>query len=300
MRRLNKSSPLVHARHGFTMIEVAIAIAVIAILAGMAAPLVVKALNQQREQKTRADIKTAWEALFGKPEKTIPNVISDFGWTPPAANGQSTLQFLTTRTPATLPNWGNTGPTAFLWGWNGPYWSGSITPQAGTNGLPADGWGNPFRLVMAGAGATRTAQLRSYGANARDDGGAQDDISYPSSPQLLSALQSPRIFLTVQVGQVLGSNFVPDAAPNPQVRYRIRYPMPGATAGPWAWVPTATTYTNNFPPNTVIAINPPYACWAELNVVVFNPGNPTVPFNETRVIQLTPGTQHNLSLIYRH
>ena len=51
---------------GFSLIEAAVAIAIIAILASAAAPLVLKALNQQREQRARSEMKLIYSALFGE------------------------------------------------------------------------------------------------------------------------------------------------------------------------------------------------------------------------------------------
>jgi prepilin-type N-terminal cleavage/methylation domain-containing protein len=182
------------ATHGFSLIEAAVAIGIIAILAAAAAPLVMKALNQQRESKTRESVKAAFESMFGSREHMSPNITSDYGYQPPAANGaQYTLQSLTT--PA-LPVWGPNG-ALYYWGWNGPYWTGSIQAQAGTNGVPLDGWGRPIRMVLAGAGAARTVQFRSWGANGRDDGGLSDDISYPNSPILLSAQRTSNLYVTI-------------------------------------------------------------------------------------------------------
>jgi hypothetical protein len=136
-----------------------------------------KALNQQREQKTRDNLKIAYESMFGARDRRVSNMAADFGYVQnPAGANFVDLRFMTT---SNAPNGSGAVPQAyslggavpFFWGWNGPYWTGSTTPATGTNGIPVDGWGrairlyNGPRLVSAGVdGNYRTA----------------DDISYPT------------------------------------------------------------------------------------------------------------------------
>ena len=71
------------------MIEVAVAIAVMAILAGAAIPLVMKTLNQQREQRARSEMKLLFEGLFGARDRVVSNMRSDFGYTGAGALSQA-------------------------------------------------------------------------------------------------------------------------------------------------------------------------------------------------------------------
>jgi type II secretory pathway pseudopilin PulG len=160
------------------MIEVAVAIGVMAILAGAVAPLALKALNQQREQKTRENLKIAFEAMFGSRDHRLANMRADFGFNP--AVTLPDLRQMTTRTPAALRNY---APDAFAgglpWGWNGPYWTGPTQPAVATQGLPLDGWGRVFQLNYTG-GANPTWRLQSAGANGTFGGGIPDDLFYPT------------------------------------------------------------------------------------------------------------------------
>jgi len=158
------------------MIEVAVAIGVIAILAGAVAPIALKALNQQREQKTRENLKTAFEAMFGARDRRVANMRADYGFNPTALLPD--LRLMTTRTPGTLRTYSPDGMAGGLpWGWNGPYWTGAIQTAAGTQGLPLDGWGRPLRLEYSG-GAAPTCRLQSAGV----DGvfGGANDLSFPT------------------------------------------------------------------------------------------------------------------------
>lgn len=152
------------------MIEVAVAIGVIAILAGAVAPMALKALNQQREQKTREVAQTAYEAMVGSRSKSTSNMRADFGFLPPAALAD--LRFMTLRNPAAAYRNGVIPPPygafyqGFTWGWNGPYWTGSTD----RNQAPLDGWGRALRWT--------NNQVQSSGA----DGawGTADDIAFPN------------------------------------------------------------------------------------------------------------------------
>ena len=158
---------------GFSMIEVAVAIAVIAILAGAAAPLVLKAINQQREQKTRDNLKIAFEAIFGAKERSVGNMRSDFAYVPPAIpNLAQMTQALGVR------GYGPYAGIPLSGGWNGTYWTGAINSV----GQPLDGWGRPVRLVGSLAAGF---QLQSSGANQTFGGPVNDDLVYPINPAQL-------------------------------------------------------------------------------------------------------------------
>jgi type II secretory pathway pseudopilin PulG len=149
-----------------------VAIGIIAILAAAAVPLVMKALNQQREQKTRDSLKIAWEAMFGARDRRVANMQADFGFVPLAANVD--LRQMMTK-PAVVPIWySDASAGGMRWGWNGPYWTGS-TRQTGGAILPVDGWGHP--IAISYNQNNQLCQLRSDGPDGRANTG--DDIYYP-------------------------------------------------------------------------------------------------------------------------
>jgi prepilin-type N-terminal cleavage/methylation domain-containing protein len=160
---------------GFSLIEAAVAIAIMAILAGAALPMLMKAVNQQREQTTRDNLKIAYEAMFGARDRRLPNMVADCGYVPGA---WADLRDMAAR-PAGTAAW-QAGPN-FYWGWNGPYWNGSVRTIGGVT-LPADGWGHPILLQAAGS----RWQMVSAGADG-DPLTAQDNLVYPSQAVDLSA-----------------------------------------------------------------------------------------------------------------
>lgn len=175
---------LPRTRKGFTLIEAAVAIAIIAILAGAIAPLALKAINQQREFRTRDGLKAAFEAMFGARDRRVANMRSDFGFNPTAS--------LTDLSPMVVNEGGvrayGADPTrgGMFWGYNGPYWNGATD---GAN-QPLDGWGRPMRLLVAGTSPNQTWQVHSLGANGQDNGGLVDDLVYPTVPSPAVSLKS--------------------------------------------------------------------------------------------------------------
>lgn len=170
---------------GFSLIEVAIAVAVMAILAGAAVPFALKALNQAREAKTRENLKSAYEAMFGARDRRVSNMRADFGFDP--GGSLANLGKMTTRNAAPGPvppaTYGLNG-ALFSWGWNGPYWTGP-TRLAGGVQVPVDAWGGVIQLrLVPGQGF----QVISAGANGAINTPAgqvqpsQDDLVYPSQP----------------------------------------------------------------------------------------------------------------------
>lgn len=201
---------------GFTLVEAVIVIAIMAILASAAVPLLIRALSQQRETQTRGLVKAAYEALVGARDRAVPNLATDVGFVPPAALAD--LRFLTIRTPAAaylngaIPPQYPTAATGFNWGWNGPYWSTPIQSQAGTNGLPADGWGRPLRW--------QANQVQSAGA----DGvfGTTDDVVYPPAPAPTAVQRQATVQVVVerQVNAPLPPATLPSATFTVQVTDR--------------------------------------------------------------------------------
>ncbi len=176
------------AKRGFSLIEAVIVIAIMAILAGAVVPLALKAINQSREVQTRANLKAAYEAMFGARDRRVANMRADFGFNP--AGNLADLGKMTTSTALPAPNplpYGLNLGTSFAWGWNGPYWTGSTKLIAGIQ-VPVDGWGRPIQLrLIAGQGF----QVISAGANGIIDTPAaqvqsqNDDLVYPPQPALL-------------------------------------------------------------------------------------------------------------------
>ena len=177
-------------RSGFTLIEAAVAIAVVAVLAGLMAPLAVKALNQQREARTRESLKLAFEALAGARDRRVPNLRADTGYTPTASLAD--LRALVVD-PTGAPAYGYNGQQ-FLWGWNGPYWQGSLD----VGNRPLDGWGAPIRFQVAVASGLAVWQMRSNGADRI--AGTGDDLAYPTVPASALSYNATLLLTVLKTG----------------------------------------------------------------------------------------------------
>lgn len=226
---------------GFSLIEVAVAVAIMAILAGAAAPLIMKSVDQAREQKTRENLKTAFEAMFGARDRRTMNMMADYGYQPAAA---ADLRALTTQNASGATQaYGVSAVVPYFWGWNGPYWTGSVRAQAGTNGLPVDAWGRPIIVRMIGGGP----QLVSYGA---DGILSADDIVYPTSTGAL-----PTTTLNITVNRIVqtGSNVKFQVAVRDRTNGALRTPAmnPSAASG-WPYQ-SSGSFTQ---PTSAFTVNP--------------------------------------------
>jgi type II secretory pathway pseudopilin PulG len=164
---------------GFSLVEAAVAVAVMTILAGMMAPLALKILNQRRDTATRKSLKLAFEAMFGARDRRVGNMRADFGFDPDRS--YPSLAFLVDRNRCgRVPVYGRHDGAGFYWGYNGPYWYG---PVSGTD--PVDAWGSPIGLVYDPD--RRTVQVRSLGPGHREGAG---NLFYPPVPAALSSFRS--------------------------------------------------------------------------------------------------------------
>lgn len=233
---------------GFTLIEAAVALLVIAILAGAMAPLASRALDQQREYRTRDLLRQAFEACFGSRDRRVANMRADFGFDPTAS--LSSLLVLVNRggtSWSTTPAYGNT--YSFLSGWNGPYWTGPVNGS----GQPLDAWGRPIQLLVT-SGAY---QVLSPGL----DGvaGTADDLVYPTvAVPYLAHNATLTLQVTKSSTNITGSaslSFVYGTSPSSTTRCTpnlVSAPTVGSLASPIrSWTNVGGTYQYNVPAGAV-------------------------------------------------
>ena len=182
-------------RRGFTLIEAVVAVAVVSILAGMAAPLALRILDQKREAATRKSLKLAFEALFGARDRRAANMRADFGFEP---NGSlPNLPLLVSRAGSgwPVPQYGPNDHASFNWGYNGPYWQGPVA-----DGRPVDAWGHPIDLIFRNPGlgpGQCTWQLHSQGR------GAGGDLYYPPVPATVNSYTATILVVITRVSEAI-------------------------------------------------------------------------------------------------
>ncbi len=136
---------------GFTIIEIVIALAIIAILASMVAPLAVNHIQSKRFDACREELEIIKKAIVGDPALVEGGTRSSFGFVGDLGVLPANLGELTQNTAGTFPVW-QLGPnTMWYFGWRGPYLSEANDP-----------WGNPYTYVLNPA-AYISARISSGG-----------------------------------------------------------------------------------------------------------------------------------------
>lgn len=233
---------------GFTLIEAAIAILVIAILAGAMAPLANRALDQQREGRTRDLLKQAFEACFGSRDRRVANMRADFGFDPTASLSNLSVMLNRGGTSwSSIAAYGNT--YSFLSGWNGPYWTG---PVNGSN-HPVDGWGRTIQLVIT-SGAYQVVSPGPDGI-----AGSADDLVFPTvAVPYLAHNATVTLQVTKTSANITGGaslSFVYGTSPSSTTRCTPNLasaPAVGSLASPVrTWTNVGGTYQFNVPAGAV-------------------------------------------------
>jgi general secretion pathway protein G len=135
---------LFRARPGYSLMEILVAVAIIAVLATLVGPRLFGQLDRSRVTAAQTQIRMI--------ESALDTMRLDIGRYPSEQEGLTLLQ-------------APTEPVSGLW--TGPYMDG---------GIPADPWGNPYRYRPAGTPAER-GQVVSLGAdNAEGGEGLDADI----------------------------------------------------------------------------------------------------------------------------
>jgi general secretion pathway protein G len=186
---------------GFTLIEIILVIAVMAILAGALAPLASRSIDSSREDLTRQRERQIFQAIMGAENDDAGGFLADIGRLPVA------LTELAARGALPLYGTANTGSVGM--GWRGPYLKDGLNGA----GQPVDAWGTPFDYGVAGLGVVRSA-----GA---DHGlGTADDLVYPSNALTNNDLTTT-VNLSIKVLDSSGS--APVYVDNPATQSTVVY-----------------------------------------------------------------------------
>ena len=160
---------------GFTLIEVTVILAVLAILAAAITPMVLQRLVDAKVETTRQEARLLHEAVLGRPDAG-----GGFGFFGDMGRWPSAFEELLRPAPGTplftTATFRNVGM-----GWKGPY----LNAGASGEDILNDAFGRPYRGAAAG-------QVRSAGPDGLFD--TADDIVYPPAP----ANPGGRLMVTVK------------------------------------------------------------------------------------------------------
>jgi len=136
---------------GFSLIEIIVVMAILAILAGAIVPVLFNRLEQARYERTQQDLQAIYEAAMGVPAEDYFGFVGDVGRLP-----DSVAQLMD-----------STGQGS---AWNGPYlaFGGGFSTE--------DIYGMPYVID------SNPIIARSFGPDRTDNNGAGDDIVYPENP----------------------------------------------------------------------------------------------------------------------
>lgn len=142
--RLNSTFPIPHSALGFTLIELLVVITVIAILAGLVAPMVFSHVGDAKLSAARAQIE-----LFGL---ALEAYRLDNDYYPSTAQGLEALRTKPTGEPEAR-------------NWRGPYVKKTV---------PLDPWGRPYVYKSPGDANPQGYDLLSYGRDGQPGGNGED------------------------------------------------------------------------------------------------------------------------------
>jgi len=158
---MNNSNRRRFSSTGFTLIEMIIVIAIMAIVAGAMAPLAVRMIDSSRQDTTVKRQQLIYQAILGDPSTHGTGFLSDMGRIPGGNLTELAVQ-------GALPSYVIQACGVGM-GWRGPY----LLEGTDQTGRPLDGWGTP--MDFSGG------QIRSAGPD-RSMATTADNLYYPAVP----------------------------------------------------------------------------------------------------------------------
>jgi len=212
MRRKNKR-PWRAGKKGFTLLEIVVVLAVLAILAAFIVPQAYQIFARSQEKETILKLEKLKKAILGDPTIIMNEARTSFGYVGDMGILPSKLEDLGKK--GTQPDYTYDSTLRVGAGWNGPYTE--IGTSENPSGLTLDQWGNALvydrtEQVDPATGATIVGKITSPGPDKTV--GTSDDIVM-------------NIFLSESFSKTVG--FIKDANGNPfpGVLVTMNYPWNG-------------------------------------------------------------------------
>lgn len=167
-------------RSGFTLVEVIVVLAVLAILTAIAVPVTLRIFETAAEDATREEMLNLKKAMIGDPRKLQSTFRSDFGFLGDIGRLPSTLDDLYTQ--GSLPGFSFDSAKQAGAGWKGPYITGGFSGEEAED-FKKDGLGNDYTFTVGAS--TLDGTLVSNGPDGAF--GTSDDITVAILPNETTA-----------------------------------------------------------------------------------------------------------------
>jgi prepilin-type N-terminal cleavage/methylation domain-containing protein len=192
---------MVASRKGFTLIEIIIVLSILAILLGIAVPMIYRQVSRSWEQATQGEMENLKKAMVGDPKKIQDGVRTDFGYIGDWGGLPENLGALV---DAQTPSWSYDKEKKVGAGWNGPYILETFSEERGEYKL--DAWNNEYVYSTEDytneKGDLVDGKIVSYGPNKAEGGG--DDLTI----EILKNETTAKVFGYVRDNE---ENYLPNA-----------------------------------------------------------------------------------------
>ncbi|NDD90850.1 hypothetical protein EBZ37_02020 [bacterium] len=162
--------------HGFTLIDFLMVVTILSALAVIVPAVSLPSIQEQRVERTRAQLLRIRQAIVGDPELKVRGLRTDFGFLGDLGRLPVSITELLSA-PAGVGARVQDGSARFSYGWNGPYLDTSDSAMDWTK----DAWGNAIQYSVGNVNTATT--MTSLGADGAVGGvNADADLVVQISP----------------------------------------------------------------------------------------------------------------------